>query len=116
MPKINIITRIKSKTSDLKIKTTAIIQDEILKYQEEKNKIVIFFYQENKLIRETNELKINYIFDQEKETIGTIFIKNLNKYINVPIKTIKFEKENYNVDIIYKIEKEKYHFQIKESI
>ncbi len=114
MAKIKISVRIKSNIKNYNVKTNAILQDDILKYQENKDIMVKFIYHTNNLIRETKDIKLNYIFDEKQETLGKIYIKNLKKELNVLIKTIKIKRNKNDLNIIYEIENEKFNLQLKE--
>lgn len=114
MSKIKIKVTIKNKEVESSYETTGIIQDNELKYMEENNTKVTFNYTNNHLIRINEELRMDFIFDKNKTTQGTITIKELDKDLKVSIKTNKIEKENNNVLIEYSMEEDKFLYRIEE--
>ena len=89
MPKRKIRATIENREEKVITETTAIYRDNIIKYKEEDNTTVVYNYKKHKLVRENKELRIEYIFSDAKEMTGLLFIKELNKTININIKTRK---------------------------
>lgn len=116
MPIIKIKTVIDNKEIKKEEETKGIILDDILKYQEEDKTKVSFNYKKNELIRENNKIKMKYIFSKNKETKGKIYIKDIKKYIDIPIETKKITKNKYSIYIEYKIENNNYYYRIEEII
>lgn len=114
MPKANITVSIKNSTEESLEKATAIIRDDILLYKAKDNTITKYNYKENMLIRENDEMKMQYIFNPTKETLGRIFIKDLNNYINVRIKTEILKVNKHDIEIKFRIEEELFFFIVKE--
>lgn len=112
MSKINIKVSIKNNEKEEQYETIAIIQDNILKYQEKDNTIVIFNYDENTLTRENNELLLKYRYSDISE--GTIYIKELDREIKVNIKTIKLERKENDIKINFMIENNIFLYEIEE--
>ena len=103
MSKIKIRILIENGKEKRRWETTAIYQDKILKYQEEDKTKVILNLKDYSLTRENNEMKMSYLFQKNKETIGTI-----------KIKTIKLERKNNNIEIKYIVENEEFLYKIEE--
>lgn len=114
MPKANITVSIKNSTEESLEKVTAIIQNDILLYKTKDNTITKYNYKENTLIRENDEMQMKYIFDLKEETLGRIFIKDLNNYMNVKIKTEALKVNNHDIEIKFRIEEELFFFNVKE--
>ena len=114
MPKFDVLIRVKNDDSNIEYKTTAILSDNVIKYKSEDNTIEVFDYDNYKLTRENNELRMDYIFDLNKETKGTVFVKDLNKELEVNIKTKKIERNNNDIEIDFYVEESniKYHIEV----
>ena len=113
MSKINIKVSIKNKESDYSYETKGIILNNELKYYEENNTKVIFNYDNNHLIRINDELRMDFTFDEDKVTKGTIEVIDLNKKLEVDIKTNKIEKEDNNLLLEYSIDEDKFIYRIE---
>ena len=92
MPKRVIQATIENEEEKVTTKTTAIYQDNIIKYKEKDNTMVIYNYNKKKLIRENKEL---------------------NKTINISIKTKKIEEEKINSYIEFEIDKDVFKYEIE---
>lgn len=79
-----------------------IIEDNILKFEENGIK-VSFDLDNNKLIRESDAFYMEYSFIKDKETVNTIFIKDMNKELNINIFTSIMDKSDGFIDIEYKL-------------
>ena len=101
MPKINIKVSISDNTNNDSYEIKSIIQDEIIKYKEKDNTLVKYDLNKNILTRENDNLRMEYVFNKENETEGTIFIKELNNNIKILINTNKLNRINNNT---YEIE------------
>lgn len=106
MSKINVKISIINNKEKNEFETNAIILDEEIKYKAQDGTIEKYNYKTNELIRENNELRMNYIFDTTKKTIGKLFIKELNSDVELNIITDKLERKNNNIHIIFKVESE----------
>jgi len=116
MPIINIKIIIKNKDDFRKEKAKAILLDKKLKYQENDQTKVNFNYTNNELLRENQKIKMKYLFSEQKETKGIIYLKDLKKYIDIPIKTNKIKRNNNSIYIEYMINNNKYYYEIEEII
>ena len=104
MPKLDVLISVKSNDSNLEYKTTAILTEDIIKYKSEDNTTEMFDYTNNRLTRENSELRMNYIFDLNKETKGTVFVKDLNRELEVNVKTNKIERNKNDIEIEFVVE------------
>ena len=82
-------------------------EDEILKTK------VIYDYKRNILIRENDQIHMNYIFELGKETTGKIKVKELQQEVNVQIKTNKLQKKHKNITIEFFVEKSPIEYKIE---
>jgi hypothetical protein len=104
MPKLEVLVSVKNDDSNIEYKTTAILTDDVIKYKSEDNTTEIFDYINNKLTRENNELRMDYVFDLNKETKGTVFVKDLNRELEVNVKTNKIERNKNDIEIEFVVE------------
>jgi hypothetical protein len=112
MSKIKILTHIKNPEGVIEKKVDAILQDNVLKYKEDDATTTVFSYEKKTLVRDNNELRMEYDFNEEK-THGEIKIKDLNKKIIVEIETTKMKIDNYNIEIDFKIEENKFTYKVE---
>lgn len=78
------------------------LEDNLLKYNE--NGIdVIFDLENNKLYRESDGFKMEYEFIEGIETVNSIFIKDIEKYIDIRIITNILNKSHGFIDIEYQL-------------
>ena len=113
MPKRKIKATIENNDNKVLTNTTAIYQDNIIKYKEDDGTTVIYNYNKHKLTRENEELKIEYIFIEKKNTKGLLFIKELNKTMEISIKTKIIEENKINTYIEFEIDKETFKYEIE---
>ena len=113
MSKESIKVTIKNSENNSSFKTNAIIQDNIIKYKEDNNTVVKFNYDTNELTRENSELRMNYLFSNENPTTGTIFIKDLNKELELEIKTKKIQRKNNDIEIEFLVEENDFLYKIE---
>lgn len=116
MSKIKIKVTLKNKDEENIQEQNAILEDNKIKYKEDKNTTVIWNEKENTLYRETNELRIRYPFQEKKTTEGTVELKQPPLEIKVPIHTKKLERKNHNVTIEFKVEENEMLYCIEEII
>ena len=116
MPKINIQITVNNEEENHTYETTAILQDEVLKYIENNNTTVLYNYKNNSLVRKNEELRMDYLFDVNRKTEGTIEIKEIGKSIVLPIKTKKLERKNNNIEVEFEIDQKNFLYKIEEKI
>ena len=114
MSKIKIRVTIINKEEDNSYETTGILNNNELKYVEDNNTKVTLNYNDNRLIRKNESLRMDYLFDINKTTPGTIKIEEFGEDLNISINTNKLEKENNNILIEYTIEGDKFLYRIEE--
>lgn len=78
-------------------------EKQVIQYVENGNTKVILDIFNNRLIRENNEIYMNYLFDMDKTTDNEVLIKELNKIININIKTEKIINDLLMYNVIYTI-------------
>ena len=113
MSKINIKVTIKNKESDISYETKGILLNNELKYYEENNTKVVFNYDNNHLIRTNDELRMDFTFDLKKKTKGKIEIEELDKELEVEIKTKRIERQDNNILLDYSIDEDKFIYRIE---
>lgn len=109
MPKVNIKTTIINKELEDTNTYKAIINDNKIKYQEN-DVTVVFDYNNKKLIRENNDYKIEFFFEDK---LLKILIKELDNYLEKDIKVEKIHIKNNNIKIEYKIDEDKYLYSLE---
>ena len=117
MSKINIKVTIVNAEDTFEYNVPAIYKEDekviIYKEQDEQNTSVRFNYITKELVRENESLLMNYTFNKEKNTQGTIYVKGMEKKLDVVVKTIKVVRCDKNIDIEYQIDKDKYIYKIE---
>lgn len=117
MSKINIKVTIVNAEDTFEYNVPAIYKEDekviIYKEQDEQNTSVRFNYVTKELIRENDSLILNYIFNKEKRSQGTIYIKGMEKKLDVVITTTKITRTDKNIEIEYQIENDKFIYKIE---
>ena len=114
MPKLNIKVTVKNEETNESYEIPAILHEDIIKYIEKNDTTVIFDYDSNSLVRENEELRMNYLFDMDRNTEGSIQIKEIGQTILVPIETNKIERKNNDIRIEFHVEGKEFLYQIEE--
>ena len=112
MPKLNIKAIITLPEEKLEENTTGFIESGIISYKENNNTYVYLDINRHELIRENDEINMKYIFNDKKTTTGNIFVKELNKNIELDIKTNLIEKDEHKYKVEYMIEKETFTYEV----
>jgi hypothetical protein len=113
MPKLDVLIRVENADTKDEYKTTAILADDIIKYKSNNNTTEVFDYNNYKLIRENDELRMEYEFVLNNITRGNLFIKELNRSLVVDIKTNKIERNNNDIKIEFVAEDNNIKYQIE---
>lgn len=113
MSKIKVSVHIKNNEEEKVQKINAILQEDTIKYKEDKTSLVTYNYKEDRLTRETNELRMIYEFEEGKKTTANIIIKNMNKELQLEIFTKKIIKKDNNIEIEFEIEKNIFLYRIE---
>lgn len=112
MKKVNLNVKLISNESkmDEKLIGNIIQESKEITYQDkdELETRVKFNYEKNLLIRENDNLLLEYKFIKNKLTKGLITIKDLNQTIEIEIKTLNIKNEKNYIEIEYILENEKY--------
>ena len=112
MSKIKIRVTINDESKEL----MAIVENNKLKYKEDKETTIIWNEKDNTLYRETKEYILRYPFIKGKETDGTIELKENKIEIKVPIKTKKLERKNHNIELEYQLDENNIQYCVEEII
>lgn len=101
-------------TNDQKIKENVIgsFINGIISYQENSKTDVYLDINKNELIRENEQMLMKYIFDENRRSKGLINIKDINKELEVDIETLKLNKKDNYYYIEYKIEEDKFIYEL----
>lgn len=113
MSKIDIEVTIKNSETTDSYKTKAVLRDKVIKYTEPDDTIVIYDYNEDKLVRENDQMKMIYNFSNNLED-SIILIKDYNRHININLKINRISKNKNNLEIDFEIDKEKFLYRIEE--
>lgn len=115
--KKNIIVQLTTEDQKIKLETSAIYNEEKqeLTYIEDDDlkTITKFNYPKKKLCRNNNDLKLIYNFEEGKTTKGTITINDINRSIDINIKTKKIIEENNKIIIDFNVEENSFKYQIE---
>lgn len=115
MPKIRVKVTTISNGQENNYEINALLKKDKIIYNEPdpKKTKVIFDYANNLLIRKNKDLEMVYEFDLEKETIGSIEVKSLKRYLNLNIATQKYEVLENNLDLIFLVEEEEIGYKLE---
>lgn len=108
--KIQVTIQNKEQKINEEYKAIYIEQDKIIKYLEKENTKVEFDIKELILKRENDDLKMLYDF---KKKIGSIYIKELKKILDVEIKHIEIKQKENQIKIQYRIEQDLFIYSIQ---
>lgn len=111
MSKIKIKAEIINNDDITSYETQAIIQDDILKYTEDKNTKVIYNLEDHTLLRENDNIKMFYSFKTNK---GLIEAKELGKVIDLDIKVHEIKRDKNNIKVHYEIDKDEFIYKVGE--
>lgn len=112
MPKLNIKTIMTLPEQKITENTVGNIESGIISYQESNNTYVYLDTNRHELIRENNEINMKYIFDEKEITKGNIYIKDLDRTIELDIKTKVIEKDYHRYKVEYMIEKDTFTYEV----
>lgn len=111
MSKIKIKAEIINNGDSTSYETQAIIQDDILKYTEDKFTKVIYNLEDHTLLRENEKIKMFYSFKTNK---GLIEVKELGKVIDIDIKVHDIKRDKNNIKVHYEIDKDEFIYKVGE--
>ncbi len=114
MPKIKIKVTISNNITN-SYEVMAIKTDNTIKYQEPDKTKIAYEYDNQKLIRENEEIKLEMYF---KESRGVILYKPINMELDLDIKTINITRNNNDIEIEYQVvnseEQQNFIYRIEE--
>ena len=118
MPKVNAKITLHNAEDNFEYVVPAIYHEDekVIIYNEhdDQKTLVKFNYITKELIRENDSLLMHYTFNKEKNSEGTIYVKGMEKNLNVTIKTTKLVRwEDNNIEIEYQIENDKFNYKIE---
>lgn len=108
--KKNINFTVKSDETILTGERTSIFNNEIITYKEDENTLIKFNLKKETLIRENNDILIEYNFKEKK---AKIFIKELSKEIYPKLSIIQKNINKELVDITFTIEENNINYKIE---
>lgn len=111
MSKIKIKAEIINNDDITSYETQAIIQDDNLKYTEDKNTKVIYNLEDHTLLRENDNIKMFFSFKTNK---GLIEVKELGKVIDLDIKVHEIKRDKNNIKVHYEIDKDEFIYKVGE--
>lgn len=116
MPKKKIKVWIQNDNQTQEEEVIALVQKDKIHYIAKDETKTTYHREKNVLIRQNNELEMEYLFIENQRTNGKLRIKEMNKYLEIPIYTKKIIQKKNSIEIIYIIEKEEYKYRIEEII
>lgn len=115
MPKIDIkVTLITPEQKEVKqYKAIFHPEENSIMYKEEDKTTTKVNLKYKKLRRENEELLMEYLFDEEKNTKGRVTIKSLNKTLELNLKATKINQVDKNIEINYVLENDEYKYKLE---
>lgn len=115
MPKITIkVTLITPELTDEKTYNAIYHPEEnSIIYKEEDKTTTKVSLNEKRLRRENEELLMEYLFAEEKNTKGIVTVKSLNKTLELNLKAKKINQVDKNIEIHYVLENEEYKYKLE---
>ena len=113
MKKIKIKASITSNNEKYTEEVIGNIESNIINYQEKDKTMIYLDINKNELIRENNFLLLKYKFNLNEISTGTIYIKELNNYTEVQIKTNKIIKDEYKYYVEYMLDSDKFIYELE---
>lgn len=108
MSVINIHTILKTQEKTYEYDVPAIYKEEdgiiIYREKDDQNTKTSFNYRTKELIRENDSLKMYYPFNKDKNSQGTIFVKEFGRNMYLTIKTTKLVRRDKNIEIEFIVE------------
>lgn len=115
MPKVRAKITLVSKDHNNTYETVALLGKEKIIYHEPDTKKtkVTFDYANNKLIRNNEDLTMEYEFNLLEKTLGSIEIKSLKNYLNLNIITKEYIRNGRNITLTFLVENEEINYKIE---
>lgn len=115
MPRMRVKVTTVSNGQENNYEINALLKKDKIIYNEPdpKKTKVIFDYANNLLIRKNKDLEMVYEFDLAKETIGSIEVKSIKRYLNLNIATQKYDVLENDLDLIFLVENEEIRYKLE---
>ena len=115
MPKITIkVTLITPELTDEKTYNAIYHPEEnTIIYKEEDKTTTKVSLNKKRLRRENEELLMEYLFAEKKNTKGIVTVKSLNKTLELNLKAKKINQVDKNIEIHYVLENEEYKYKLE---
>lgn len=117
MAKINIHTILQTQEETYEYDVPAIYKEDeeiiIYKEQDEQKTKTIYNYKTKELIRENDSLRMSYLFNKSKNTIGKIYVKELGRTFDLIITTRKVLRCAQNIEIDFLVEEQAFNYKIE---
>lgn len=115
MPRMRVKVTTVSNGQENNYEINALLKKDKIIYNEPdpKKTKVIFDYANNLLIRKNKDLEMVYEFDLAKETIGSVEVKSIKRYLNLNIATQKYDVLENNLDLIFLVENEEIRYKLE---
>ena len=117
MAKVNIHTILKTQEKTYEYSVPAILKEDakilIYKEKDDQRTTTNYNYKTRELTRENDSLHMHYVFDENKNTVGKILVKELNRSFKLTIKTKKIIRHNNNIEIEFLVEEQPFNYKIE---
>lgn len=118
MSKIKLKAILNTPENKIEYEVEGVLKDNKLIYNEKDklNTLVTYDYVMNCLERENAELHMTYLFKENIITKGLLEIKDLNKTVEVLLKTKSINQEKFNLEISFLVENKPFTYILKGKI
>lgn len=118
MTKIKLKAILNTPENKIEYNVEGALKDHKLIYNEKDklNTLVTYDYEKNCLERENAELHMTYLFKENIVTKGLLEIKDLNKTIEVLLKTKSINQEKLDLEIKFSVENKPFTYILKGEI
>lgn len=117
MSKTNIHTILKTQEKTYEYDVPAILKEDentiIYIEPDEQHTKTSFNYRKKELIRENDSLRMHYPFNKNKNSRGTIYVKELGRTFDLIIKTTKILRCKNNIEIEFLVEEQPFNYKIE---
>lgn len=117
MSKVNIHVVLKTQEKTYDYNVPAIYKEDekvlIYKEQDEQRTTATFNYRTKELIRENDSLRMHYIFNKDKNSRGTILVKEFGRPLDLIIKTTKVLRCENNIEVEFLVEGQIFNYKIE---
>ncbi len=103
MDNYNVIIKNNNEENKYTVSVHNDIEKKVLKYTESNGTVTTFDYKRNILIRDNNEMRLELIFILGKPTKSKMFIKELNKDLEIDVLTKELNIKDDVIKVVYEI-------------